>query len=165
MRKPSKSIKSAKQTNTINIPKILLMILLGFLAIGAIAGGIGLILSVINETALLPPEYLKNSPFDTVLIPGIILFIFIGIIPAITTYGLISKKKCKILEYLNLYPDRHWSFAYSIYSAIILIVWLDFEILFIGYHILQFIYILVAVAILIATLHPRNFYDLQENKK
>jgi hypothetical protein len=142
----------------INFPRIILIFLLGILSLSALAGGTALILSTLQGASILPPEYLIDSPFHTAIIPGIILFLFIGVFPTLTIYGLISEKKDQWQEFLNIYHDRHWSFAFSIYSAIILLIWLDFEVLFIGFNILQFIFILLGIFILITALYPRNFY-------
>ena len=148
----------------LNIPRIILIFLLVILSLGALAGGTALIVSAIQVRELIPQISLINSPFHSMLIPGIILFIFIGMLPALTIYGLITERKNEWLELFNIYHDKHWSFSYSIYSSIILILWIDFEILFIGFNVLQFLYTLLGVAIMIAALYPKNFYRTKQTK-
>jgi hypothetical protein len=52
-----------------------------FLGIGAIAGGIALILGPRGEILPLPMSALAGSPFSTYLMPGLILFTVLGIGP------------------------------------------------------------------------------------
>ena len=56
----------------------LLLVLHGFVGIGALAGGLAAITNP-NEPLGVTVEALKNSPFSSFLIPGIILFTIIGI--------------------------------------------------------------------------------------
>ncbi len=49
-----------------------------FVGIGALAGGFAAITDPFQPLGV-PAEYLKNSPFDNFLIPGIILFTVIGL--------------------------------------------------------------------------------------
>jgi hypothetical protein len=50
-----------------------------FISLGAIAGGLGLILEPDGSNLGFSVELLNNSPFSDYLIPGIVLFVFIGI--------------------------------------------------------------------------------------
>jgi hypothetical protein len=66
----------------------LLLVLQGFVGIGALAGGLAAITNP-NAPMGVTTEALKNSPFSNFLIPGIILFTIIGIgniISAITLW-------------------------------------------------------------------------------
>ena len=58
--------------------RVLLRILHGFVGIGAAAGGMA---AILNPTAPLgaPMSMLENCPFDTFLVPGILLFGVIGV--------------------------------------------------------------------------------------
>ncbi len=70
-----------------------------FIGIGAICGGGGAILDPSGESMGISTEILKNSPFDNFLIPGLFLFIVIGlgnIVCAIT-----ALKKVYIQSYLT----------------------------------------------------------------
>ena len=50
------------------------LVVLGFLSLGAIGGGGVLIISPTGVLIGMPISELKNSPFNSFLIPGIILF-------------------------------------------------------------------------------------------
>lgn len=145
-----------------NISRFGLIILTFFLAMSGFVGGFGLILDPSGNSMEMPLSYLENSPFTNYLIPGVILLVVNGILPTLVTFGLLFRPKWKILEKLNLYKNRHWSWTFSLYQSIILILWIDFQIMWVGYgHFIQTFYALIGVAILIFTMLPSvmEFYS------
>jgi hypothetical protein len=139
------------------IIRYLFLILLGFLAIGAIGGGTLLIISPSGELLGIPLSEYKNLPFNSYLIPGIILFILLGIIPALLIIALIKKPTSKIAEQLNLFSDMHWSWTFSIYIAFALIGWIHIQLIFLQgvVHWLHTFYMFYAILMLIVALLPR----------
>jgi hypothetical protein len=141
------------------------ILLLLFLGISAIGGGIALIISPSGELlGGLPLSILKTSPFSDFLIPGIILFLVLGIFPIFIVWALIKKPFVPFVEYFNLFKDMHWSWSYSIYVAFALIVWIQVETYFIqGVGWLQMFYMLYAIPMLIVSLLPqtRNSYAIK----
>jgi hypothetical protein len=138
--------------------------LLGFLGLSAIGGGGALIISPSGKLlGGLPLSILKNSPFTDFLIPGIILFLVLGIAPILIMAALIKKPVLPIADYFNLFKDMHWAWTYSIYVAFALIIWIQVETYFIqGVGWLQMFYMLYAIPMLIVSLLPqtRNRYEL-----
>ena len=61
------------------------------------------------------PEILSGSPFNTFFIPGLILMIVLGFAPVFILSGLIRKKDHRWAEKLNLYPEKHWSWTFTLY--------------------------------------------------
>ena len=49
-----------------------------FIGLGAVAGGLGLVLEPSGANLGMPLEALEHSPFSTYLIPGIVLFVLNG---------------------------------------------------------------------------------------
>jgi hypothetical protein len=128
-----------------------------FQAIGGIAGGLSLILSPNGSILKMPVTSLSGSPFKNFFIPGLCLFILLGLLPAITSWGLFRKPKTRWFGSLNIYMNRHWAWAYSLYVAIMLIIWIDVEVIVIGYgSLLQALYGILGILILILTLLPEN---------
>ena len=119
------------------------LIVLGFLALGAIGGGIVLIISPDGELLGLPLSEFKNIPFNSYLIPGIILFSILGVIPSLLIIALLKKPESKIADQINIFKDMHWSWTYSIYIAFTLIGWIHIELIFLqgAVHWLQTFYI------------------------
>lgn len=154
--------------NVENVSKIkrirnFFLFVLGFLAMGAIGGGVVLIISPSGELLGLPLSEFKNIPFDSFLIPGIILFSVLGIIPSLLIVALIKKPESKLAELINIFKDMHWSWTYSIYIAFSLVGWIHIELIFQQgeVHWLQTFYMFYAVLIIIIALLPqiRNIYS------
>ena len=139
----------------------LLLFLLGFLGIGAIFGGGALIIDPTGAQLDMPLSMLKQSPFDSFLIPGIILFSVLGLVPLLLIIALLKKPDSKLAESINLFKDMHWSWTYTVYIALALIIWLQIQMVFLqSVHWLHTFYMFYAVAMLVVALLPqvRNSY-------
>lgn len=90
-----------------------------FLGIGAIAGGLALMLGPRGEIIPLHVSSLAGSPFDTYLIPGLVLFVVLGIGPFLAA-GLAWRRH-------PLAPLT------ALATGIALLIWLAVEIAVIGY--------------------------------
>ncbi|MEI7727787.1 MAG: hypothetical protein WCK09_21960, partial [Bacteroidota bacterium] len=87
----------------------ILILLLAFLALSAIGGGGALIVSPSGKLiGGLPLSILEHSPFTDFLVPGIILFLILGLTPAFLIYALLKKPANKYAEYLNFFKDMYW---------------------------------------------------------
>lgn len=142
---------------------ILLQLLLG---IGALFGGGGLILDPGGELIQMPVSLLEHTPFDSFLVPGIILFTVLGILPVIIALGLITKKEWKAADRLNLFRDRHWSWSFSLYIGFVLIGWITIQMYLInGVALLHVIYIFWGLVIQVVTLLPgvQRWYGVEAN--
>ncbi|MBI5010652.1 MAG: hypothetical protein HZB98_13610 [Bacteroidia bacterium] len=73
------------------IIKIASVLMLLFNGIGAIYGGLGLILDPTGGKIQLAQHYLDNTPFDNYMIPGIILLLVNGLFSFITIGAVILK--------------------------------------------------------------------------
>ena len=148
--------------NIITIKKIrnIFLIVLGFLGIGAIGGGIVLIISPTGDLLGITLSEFKNIPFDSYLIPGIILFSVLGVIPLLLIIALLKKPESRIAEHINIFKDMHWSWTFSIYIAFILIGWIHIQLVFLqgAVHWLQTFYIFYAILIIIIALLPQMRY-------
>ena len=140
----------------------LFLILLGFLSIGAIGGGVALLISPSGELIGIPVNEFKNLPFNSFLIPGIILFTVLGVIPVLLIIALINKPKSRLAEQFNIFSDMHWSWTYSIYLAFALIGWIHIQLIFLHgeVHWLHTFYMFYAIVIIIVALLPgtRDLY-------
>jgi hypothetical protein len=142
----------------------LLLILIFFQALSGLFGGMMLVISPSGSFFQMnAAEMLHNAPFANFLIPGLILLILLGLFPAFVSVSLMIKPSWKRAGMLNIYNKKHWAWTYSLYSAIMLILWIDIEIMMLGGgHILQTIYALLGVAILIIALVPavQHYYEM-----
>ena len=139
----------------------LLIVLLAFLGLGAIGGGGVLIISPSGKLIGMPLSMLSPSPFYNFLIPGIILFLVLGVIPFLLIIALLKKPILKFAEQFNFFSDMHWAWTYTIYIAFILIFWIQIEmVLLSAVSWLHTFYMLLAVVIIFVALLPqvRNLY-------
>lgn len=140
-----------------NTLRNLLIALLLFLGIGALGGGLMLIISPSGKLlGGIPVSILNHSPFTNFLIPGIVLFVVIGLAPCLVSIALIKKPISKFAEHFNMFTDMHWAWTFSVYVAFALVIWIQVETMFIqGTGWLQTFYMLYAIPILVVALLPK----------
>jgi hypothetical protein len=120
-----------------------LMLFMGFQAISGLFGGLALVIDPSGELLKMPLSMLAGSPFDTFLIPGMILFTILGIFPTIVFYGL--------------WKMTSWAWKGSLMVSAALIIWIGVEIWMVGYHAeppLQLVYGLLGLILLGLVLMP-----------
>lgn len=118
-------------------------------------GGIMLLGDTSGSLLQTNPLLLKNSPFSSFLIPGTVLFLLLGVFPGIAFYGMVRKPNWKWAQALSVYKNMHWGWTFTLYTGLMLIIWIDVQIAMIGGgDILQTIYALVGVLITILALVP-----------
>ena len=149
------SVEERNLSNNKPLASKLLMLLHGLLGIGAIGGGGVLIIDPSGGLIKMPITILENSPFNSFLIPGIILFAVLGVLPLIIAFALGTKWQWKAANRLNLFTDRHWSWTFSLYIGFALIIWITVELFYInGIALLHIVYIFLGLAIQAVTLLP-----------
>jgi hypothetical protein len=131
-----------------------LLLLHVFLSIGALYGGGLLLLNPDGSSLGMDPEWLSQLPFKSFLIPGLILFSLFGIGSLFTTVGLILKPMWRWANCLNIYPKMHWAWTYSLFTGIILIIWIVVQQFVIQFFWLQPIMILTGLLIMVIILIP-----------
>lgn len=147
--------------------RFFLLLMHVFLAVTALVGGL-LLMSVPDGSALgMQPGWLASSPFESYLLPGIILFLVLGCGCVIILAGLISEKQSPFINRINLYEDRHWAWTYSLYQGIIAIVWIMVQQVLTRYFWIQSVIIGVGLLIIVLTLLPANiaYYTIAKNQR
>ena len=140
---------------TSKILRYLLITVIIFLALSGLFGSISLIVDSSGSNLQLSIYLLESTIFNNYLLPGIILLLFLGLFPCFVAYGLITKKRIKVANRLNIYKKRYWAWTFSLYCGIILILWIDIQVMLLGGgYPLQTIYALLGVLIIILTLTP-----------
>lgn len=149
---------SMKRPFELYILYLLYVILLG----NAIAAGYAMMAEPDGAALGMTKEVLAHTPFNSFFLPGLILFLFNGIFPLFTLIGLIAKPHHKWLGFLNIYKDKHWAWAYSLYTGVIVITWILIQITMIQFSLLQPIIAGFGLLILTLTLLPRimRYYTL-----
>lgn len=143
---------------------ILLQVILG---LGALGGGGALMLAPDGHLIQMPLSILKNTPFSDFLIPGVLLFTFLGIYPITVAYSLWSRPTWRWPDILNPFKRTHWSWAGSLASGVILIIWITVQILLMQVGFLHLLYFSWGVLLLLITLLPnvRQYYKRKPNPR
>lgn len=143
-----------------SISSYILIFLVLFQFVGAIPYGFSMVIDPSGQSIGIPIYLLEQSPFSNFLIPGLFLFVVLGLFPALTFYGLIKKPKIKCLEKLNLYREYHWAWTFSYYVGILLVLWINSQLIFkIEFDVLHFLYSVLGICIIVFTHLPSTKKD------
>lgn len=114
-----------------------------FQGMSGLGGGIGLVADPTGAFVGLPPEWLRGSPFEDYLVPGLVLLTVLGVAPLIAAWGL--------------WTGRPWSWAGGIGVGGALLGWLAVQIAVVGYQPdppLQLAYGVLGALIVVLALRP-----------
>lgn len=137
-------------------PELYFLLFLHFLlGYNGLMGGGLLILEPNGSLLGMRLDWLNNSPFSNYLIPGILLMLFCGFLPIITMIGLMIKPSWKWVKIFNIYSDKYWAWAYSLFCGIMLITWISVQLIITQYFWLQPVMIGIGLLIIIFTMMPR----------
>jgi len=147
-----------------NRPLIFYPLLLLLLLLGISASYGGWVLMTNPEIFGATPELLDKSPLKSFFPFGLILFVFNGLFPIFAAAGLLLKPNWPWANTLNIYRDRHWGWTYSLFSGIIIMIWITVQITITPNIWLQPAYLTVGLLILIFTLWPSvmRYYQFSE---
>ena len=131
-----------------------------FQAVGALGGGAALVASPKGGIIKLPLSDLDGSPFKDFLIPGIILFVVLGIGPLVTAWVLVRRPEAAVFERANPFRHQYWGWTLSGVIGVGLVIWIAVETSIVPYSLLQPLYAGVGIVIVALTLLPsvRTYY-------
>jgi len=118
-----------------------LFVLLIVQAVGAIGGGIALVAGPNGEITHMPLSDLEGSPFDSFLIPGIILLFGLGLLPLAAAIGV--------------WRQRTWAWWAAGVVGCGLVIWIAVQTTIIDFSWLQVAYLVMGLLIIAACL-PRS---------
>jgi hypothetical protein len=137
-----------------------LLVVLLLQGVGAVGGGVALVVSPGGGVIKLPLSYLDGSPFHDYLVPGIVLLVVLGVGPLVAAWALIRRPPSASLERLNPFRHEYWGWTAAGVIGVGLLIWIAVEAVIIPYNFLQPLYAVVGAAILVLTLMPsvRAYY-------
>jgi hypothetical protein len=91
----------------------------GVLGVSGLAGGGQFILAPSGRLISISPTLLAGSPFESYLVPGLVLFSILGVFPLVVVYGLYRRKR--------------WAWPATIAVGVALVVWVLVEGVVIGF--------------------------------
>jgi hypothetical protein len=144
---------------------LMLICLLMIIGIGGLVSGAMLFSSTTGKLIGLNAEILKGTPFANFLIPGIILFLFIGIFPVLVSYGLLKKPAWHWAETINICKKYRWPWTAAWAAGVIMLIWIIVETALLGYiSFLQPVIAIWGIVIIILTFLPpvRQHYNVKK---
>jgi hypothetical protein len=108
----------------------------------------------------MPVSVLRSGPFTDFLVPGLILLLVLGVVPAAIAVALWSRPRWGAMGWLEGVFGEHWSWVGAGVVGAGLLIWLVVELWMVGPSALLWAYGLLAAAIVAAALAPstRRFY-------
>jgi len=150
-----------------SVPFLLWMLglLLIFIGAGGLVSGAMLFSSPDGALIKLNTSILRGTSFDNFLIPGIILFLFIGIFPILVSYGLWRQPAWPWAEAINICKKYRWPWTAAWATGVIILIWIIVEFALLGYiSFLQPLITVWGIAIITLTLLPkiRQYYAVKK---
>jgi hypothetical protein len=136
---------------------ILAWILIGlqtFLGFGAIVSGGFLMLAPDGSMLQMPLSVMQNSPFSNFFVPGLILFVLLGVFPMGIAYGLLKLPPWRWPDAVNPFKYVHWSWTGSLAAGVMVVIWLSVELIWVDMGFLHILYYVWSGLILVITLLP-----------
>ena len=126
----------------------ILLVMLVVQGLGGLAGGLSLTLRPDGSIMKMPLSYLDGSPFSDYLIPGLVLFLVLGVLPLVAVAGL--------------WLHRKWAWYVAFAVGCGLMIWILVELTIIPFSWLQPVFGVVGVLIFaVAALKSvRRFYGV-----
>ena len=139
----------------------LLILLHVMLSVGALAGGIALILAPDGSLLGMPLYIIESSPFADFLIPGVILFTVLGIYPLAVACCLWKRPSWRWPDAANPFKRHHWAWAASLSVGVILLIWITVQVQYTGVDFLHYLYWAWGIVIMVVTLlpGPRRYFS------
>ncbi len=133
-----------------------------FLSIGALFGGGAFILAPDGHLIQMPFSHLQKSPFPNFLVPGILLFTFLGIYPLMVAYSLWKMPAWHWPDMINPFRHMQWSWSGSLAAGVIVLIWITAEILWVPFGIVHIFFLAFGAILLGCTLLPdvRRIYTI-----
>lgn len=142
-------------TSTRPVAVRILIALLVLLGVGAVPSGALLILAPDGHLMQMPLSMLEHSPFSSFLVPGLILFAFLGIYPLAVAYSLWKRPGWRWPDAINPFRSTHWSWAASLAAGVILVIWIIAEVIMLRTIVfLHVLYRAWGIALLLLALLP-----------
>ena len=136
-----------------------LVIVLISLSLGGFAGGIPMLMDPVSGGYLDFEELLPLLPVSNLILPGLFLIVYMGLIPLLLVYGLIAKPNW--FDFLFKWSKHHWAWTGTIIFAIGVGLWLGYEGLLVGWWPITTITAVQGGLILLIAMLPslRKFYQ------
>jgi hypothetical protein len=100
--------------------------------IGALYGGIPMLLDPLGEPLGMPPALLEGSPFGSYLVPGLLLTFVLGLYPLLAVLLLWWRPEWRAMARLERATHRHWTWSVGVTAGLAMLVWIVVQVLMLG---------------------------------
>jgi hypothetical protein len=141
-----------------------LIAVLMFLGVSGLAGGIAFVAAPDGSILHAPKAWLDNIPFSDFLIPGLLLFFVVGVLPLFVAVALLRRPVWNGLQRIAPFRSQYWAWTATGFAGCGIIIFEIVEATYIGLgSFLQYLYFFVGVAIVVLALtRPvREYYRLR----
>jgi hypothetical protein len=137
-----------------------LVLVLIFLAMGGFSGGIPMLADPANGGYLQFGEMLPSLPVSNFILPGLFLFIVMGIFPLLLAYALIIQPTWGWVDRFFQWSKHHWAWTGCLILVGIIAIWLAYEGWLVGWWPITYATAVIGFFILLFVMLPsvRKFY-------
>jgi hypothetical protein len=149
--------RSSKMQSPLRPPLsfFLMLLLLALLGVGALGGGVFLIIDPTGAKMQWSLEALERSPFENYLIPGLLLLVVFGLGSFAVLLALIFRPAWSLAITLTRSTGEHWSWAAAFAIGLGQVIWIVAEVLMVNISSwLQPVCVTIGVLIMLLTLEP-----------
>lgn len=138
-----------------------LVLVLVLLSAGGFSGGIPMLADPVSGGYLDFEDLLPLLPVSNFILPGLFLTAFMGILPLLLIYGLITKPQWSLFDRLFKWSRHHWAWTVTIILSAGIAIWLAYEGCLVGWWPITIITAVQGGLILLIALIPnvRKFFQ------
>lgn len=133
-----------------------------FLGLGGIYGGVAM-LSDPTGRAIQMEDILHLLPVPNFILPGLFLFVVMGLLPILLSIGLIREPDWSWANKLSAWSKHYWAWTGTVAVGMTLFVWLAFQGILIGFQWpIQYATLMNGVLIVLTAIIPsiQKYYKL-----
>ena len=133
----------------------ILVVLVFIIGLGALISGAMLFAAPDGRLLQMSTGILAGTPFSNYLVPGLILFGFLGVFPVFVGYGLLRQPRWTWPEALNPSKTVYWAWTASWAAGAVMMIWIAVETILLGFiSFLQPVIAAYGMVIIVLTLTP-----------
>jgi hypothetical protein len=141
-----------------------LIAVLIFLGVSGLFGGVAFIAAPDGHILHAPKSWLENIPFSDFLIPGLLLFFVVGVLPLLVAAALLWGPVWPGLQRRVPFRGQYWAWTATGLAGFGIIIFEIVEAAYIGLgSFLQYLYLVVGIVIVVLALSRpvREFYRVR----
>jgi hypothetical protein len=127
------------------------IVVLWFLGLTAVAGGVGFF----TDVGMRDPAWIEEIPLVVNwAVPGLVLGIGFGVGSLVTAYGLTRRPNWPWLGWIEELTGRHWAWFATLALGVGMLTWIGLQLVWIDFNALHAIYGTVGLSLAVLALTP-----------